>query len=231
MGHYCEDCSKDVAHCVCPPLPVAKDILTEQDHAGLAKAFNDMQAKMRVTAAKGRSGWYDPALCPAGRLRLMLRNAVRKGDAVDVMNLAMMLNARGEPTHVHGEEFSNLYNENEWYEAVADACDVVHLRPFLDNPRGTLNALLNANVKIALDPAVSKDARELMRKGEAEAGEKMKMSLLGDLTTNQSLGLPNWWDDEDFPSKDWDRKEVPGGWLVTYKKSVTFVPDPTHSWT
>lgn len=26
------------------------------------------------------------------------------------------------------------------------------------------------------------------------------------------------------------RAEVPGGWLVRLSESVTFVPDPTHSW-
>lgn len=54
-----------------------------------------MASKMNQAALKGRSGWSDPDLCSDASLRVQLRDAVAKGDPVDVANFAMMLHARG----------------------------------------------------------------------------------------------------------------------------------------
>ena len=66
-----------------------------------------MKAKMAKQRANGYGGWDDETVCPADRLRTMLRDHVQKGDPVDVANFAGMLLARGESTaaaEVPGEE-------------------------------------------------------------------------------------------------------------------------------
>lgn len=45
-----------------------------------------------------RSGWNNRDLCTDASLRVQLREAVAKGDPVDVANFAMMLHARGAGT-------------------------------------------------------------------------------------------------------------------------------------
>lgn len=54
-----------------------------------------MKAKLAKKRAEGRGGWEGPT-CNAEILSIMLRKHVRKGDPVDVANLAMMLHQRGE---------------------------------------------------------------------------------------------------------------------------------------
>lgn len=201
------------------PIPKV-EALTQQDHAGLAKAFNDMQAKMRITAQKGRNGWHDPVLCPAPRLRLMLRAAVKKGDAVDVLNFAMMLNARGEPTHVEGEDLRNLYAENTWYQAVADCCDIAHLTPHLDNPRQTINDLINWHVMVSLDPKVSSDAAALIEEGKKA----------GRAETASHQPVQSWDETKKAMNYEAVRVSVPGGWLLCYRSRLTFIHDPNHEW-
>ena len=55
-----------------------------------------MKSKLAKKRADGRGGWEDKEQCSAEDLSLMLRQHVRKGDPVDVANLAMMLHQRGE---------------------------------------------------------------------------------------------------------------------------------------
>lgn len=62
---------------------------------GFAAAMKD---KLKQKRDEGRGGWEDPNQCSGDSLRAMLAEHVLKGDPVDVANLAMMLNARGEPT-------------------------------------------------------------------------------------------------------------------------------------
>jgi hypothetical protein len=54
-----------------------------------------MKAKLAKKREEGRGGWDGPT-CSAEILSIMLRKHVRKGDPVDVANLAMMLQQRGE---------------------------------------------------------------------------------------------------------------------------------------
>ena len=68
------------------------------------QAFADrMRFKLELARSKGRGGWHEPDSCgPAGKptiqqeLSEMLREAVDKGDPVDVANFAMMLSMRDE---------------------------------------------------------------------------------------------------------------------------------------
>ena len=57
-----------------------------------------MASKMNQAALKGRAGWNNPDLCSDASLRVQLREAVAKGDPVDVANFAMMLHERGAGT-------------------------------------------------------------------------------------------------------------------------------------
>lgn len=239
MGnHACDDCGKFVGHCICPQVAeTSVDPLRAIDHAMLAHAFNCMNNKLRVSAAKGKTGWDDAKDCPAPYLRFLLREAVKKGDAVDVMNFAAMLEYRSEPTHVEGEKLEPV---NPWHGAVMDACAVAHLIGHADNPRQTINDLINWHVQVALDPAVSEQARELIRRGEAEASEKIKYCMLDGVygtrddatsTKNSAKVIRSWeFISEDARSRRNNRYAVPGGWLVVLNETIRYIPDPDHSW-
>lgn len=54
-----------------------------------------MKAKLTKKREEGRAGWDGPT-CSAEILSQLLREHVEKGDPVDVANLAMMLQQRGE---------------------------------------------------------------------------------------------------------------------------------------
>lgn len=55
-----------------------------------------MKAKLAKKRDEGRGGWDDKAECSADFLSSLLRDHVRKGDPLDVGNLAMMLHQRAE---------------------------------------------------------------------------------------------------------------------------------------
>ncbi|MGV6874526.1 hypothetical protein ACUSIJ_17790 [Pseudochelatococcus sp. B33] len=55
-----------------------------------------MKAKLAQKRAEGRGGWESQDICSQADLSRMLREHVEKGDPVDVVNLSMMLSARGE---------------------------------------------------------------------------------------------------------------------------------------
>lgn len=55
-----------------------------------------MKAKLAKKRDEGRGGWDDKAECSADFLSRLLRDHVRKGDPLDVGNLAMMLHQRAE---------------------------------------------------------------------------------------------------------------------------------------
>jgi hypothetical protein len=57
-----------------------------------------MKTKMVESRSKGRYGWDDENVCESEYLRMLLQQAVNKGDPVDVGNFAMMLFCRGEST-------------------------------------------------------------------------------------------------------------------------------------
>lgn len=56
-----------------------------------------IEAKMRINRQKGRGGWHTQE-CSAELLRQLLVDHIAKGDPLDVMIIAGMLYARGEPT-------------------------------------------------------------------------------------------------------------------------------------
>lgn len=70
-----------------------------------------MASKMNQSALKGRSGWNNPDLCTDASLRVQLREAVAKGDPVDVANFAMMLHARGAGTAMP-EAYTTIVMQN-----------------------------------------------------------------------------------------------------------------------
>lgn len=55
-----------------------------------------------------------------------------------------------------------------WYSAVLDACTVAHIGWDENDPRKTIDALLDWHVQVALDPAVSQAARDLQETLRAE---------------------------------------------------------------
>lgn len=55
-----------------------------------------MKAKLAKKRAEGRGGWDDKEQCSVWLLSHLLREHVKKGDPLDVGNLAMMLHQRGE---------------------------------------------------------------------------------------------------------------------------------------
>ncbi|MBN9055346.1 MAG: hypothetical protein J0H80_16635 [Rhizobiales bacterium] len=55
-----------------------------------------MKAKLAKKRAEGRGGWDDPEQCSAADLSYLLIQHCFKGDPLDVSNLAMMLQQRGE---------------------------------------------------------------------------------------------------------------------------------------
>lgn len=54
----------------------------------------------------------------------------------------------------------------EWKTAIEDAC-IVNWVP-ITNPKETIEKLIEWNVKMALDPAISKDASDLIERGRNE---------------------------------------------------------------
>lgn len=66
---------------------IADDVLCEW-------AAKLMKEKLNDSREKGRHGWYDNDVCTIDDLRVMLTQAIDKGDMTDVMNFAAMIKAR-----------------------------------------------------------------------------------------------------------------------------------------
>ncbi|WP_202412928.1 hypothetical protein [Duganella lactea] len=81
------------------------------DAIAISKFAEAMATRMHQAAMKGHAGWDDTERCTAATLQLELRQAVAKGDPVDVANYAMMLHARGERTRMP-DAFNALFLEN-----------------------------------------------------------------------------------------------------------------------
>ncbi|WP_395451153.1 hypothetical protein ACHMW7_16000 [Aminobacter sp. UC22_36] len=80
--------------CECPS-PVSQKEAAHPDDLAVDRFAAVMKAKLAKKREEGRGGWEGPA-CNAEILSIMLRKHVEKGDPVDVANLAMMLQQRGE---------------------------------------------------------------------------------------------------------------------------------------
>lgn len=81
------------------------------DAIAISKFAEAMAARMHQAAMKGHFGWDDTEACTAAILQLALREAVAKGDPVDVANYAMMLHTRGERTRMP-DAFNTMFLEN-----------------------------------------------------------------------------------------------------------------------
>ncbi|WP_050593827.1 hypothetical protein [Mesorhizobium sp. LSHC414A00] len=77
------------------PQPVAP-VAPHSDDAAVDRFAAAMKAKLSKKRLEGRGGWHSPVTCTAQILSDLLRAHVDKGDPVDVGNLAMMLQQRGE---------------------------------------------------------------------------------------------------------------------------------------
>lgn len=90
------------------------DTITRTAHAD-AIAIMDFSAamatKMHQAAMKGHAGWDNPTLCSDASLRVLLREAVAKGDPIDVGNYAMMMHARGIGTAMP-EAYTTIVMQN-----------------------------------------------------------------------------------------------------------------------
>ncbi len=64
------------------------------DDIAVDRFMEAMKAKLAKKRAEGYSGWEDPEQCTMLRLLRLLENHVRKGDPIDVSNIAMMIHQR-----------------------------------------------------------------------------------------------------------------------------------------
>lgn len=92
--------------------PIEKFIsAAHTDAAAVVKFASAMAIKMHKAAMMGHAGWNNQALCTTQALQIALREAVAKGDPVDVANYAMMLHERGASTSMPSA-FNVLFLEN-----------------------------------------------------------------------------------------------------------------------
>lgn len=85
--------------------------LAHTDAIAISKFAEAMATRMHQAAMKGHAGWDDATACTPAMLQLALRQAVAKGDPVDVANYAMMLHTRGESSTMP-DAFNTLFLEN-----------------------------------------------------------------------------------------------------------------------
>lgn len=90
-----------------------------------------MTKKLAKSRKKGREGWDDPAACTPQYLAKLLHEHVKKGDPVDVANLAMMLGMRGESTAYPLSWRERLQKE---YDDLVEKCEA--LDQFIADPDG-----------------------------------------------------------------------------------------------
>lgn len=81
------------------------------DAIAIIKFAEAMAIRMHQAAMKGHAGWDDREACTAAMLQLALREAVAKGDPIDVANYAMMLHTRGESSRMP-DAFNVMFLEN-----------------------------------------------------------------------------------------------------------------------
>lgn len=80
----------------------------DADRAGVARFSEAMLAKLTKKRAEGRGGWNKPEQCTVDFLRELLLEHVRKGDPVDIANLAMMIWNRTTPLGLLPRETNNV---------------------------------------------------------------------------------------------------------------------------
>lgn len=67
------------------------------DTIGVIRFAQEMEIKLGIKLAQGRSGWNKPDEVSIRELQKMLREHVDKGDPVDIANFAMMIWNRQHP--------------------------------------------------------------------------------------------------------------------------------------
>lgn len=67
------------------------------DNLGVRRFASAMRRKLSKKRREGRRGWNVPMECSQERLAVLLAEHVRKGDPVDIANLAMMIWNRQHP--------------------------------------------------------------------------------------------------------------------------------------
>lgn len=96
-------------------------ILPHPDDLSINNFAAAMSAKMEISRdQKGRGGWEDKKQCTQQELSAMLIACVRKGDPVDVANLAMMLHQRGESIKL---DDVTEFEAADWYWRTMDPDD------------------------------------------------------------------------------------------------------------
>lgn len=124
---------------------------------------------------------------------------------------------------------------NPWYGAITDACAIANINWHMDNQHRTINDLLNYHIEIALDPRVSSDAAALVEEGR-KAGAMQQKQQQPEQSEATDERHPKTWSSvqnhmaPNFMADTPTRYSVPGGWIVKYEHSITFVPDPHHQW-
>lgn len=93
-----QELQKAVANWEPPAGPHPDDIAVDK----FAAMMKDKLAKSRE---KGRSGWGNPEECSVEYLAKLLVDHVEKGDAIDVANIAMMLELRGASRKILTDAF------------------------------------------------------------------------------------------------------------------------------
>lgn len=76
--------------------PSEGEAVTHPDDIAVDRFAAAMKAKLAKKRGEGRGGWERKDECTAEFLSQLLREHVEKGDPIDVGNLAMMLQQRGE---------------------------------------------------------------------------------------------------------------------------------------
>lgn len=75
------------------------------------------------------------------------------------------------------------FGAHEWREAVDYMLSVCHMVAS-DDPRESIDRLINWHVKVALDPSVSSDAQALIERGEKRAREAIYTRIYGEAMFN-----------------------------------------------
>lgn len=82
-----------------------------------------------------------------------------------------------EPLYTEAQLLAMYAAGAEWKEAVLDHCTVAYSAFYEDDPKKTLDVLIDWHVKVALDPQVSSDAQALINKGAEAMREQVLRGL------------------------------------------------------
>jgi len=101
---------------------------THPDDLAVDRFASAMKNKLAKKRADGRAGWDDRLNCNAGFLSALLHEHVKKGDPLDVGNLAMMLHQRGDK--IESETPAKTRRE-VWDDAIEAAAEKVEIEKYI----------------------------------------------------------------------------------------------------